>query len=515
MSLDEYEDVKNISLQALSSFYASKSTVVKWDLLLNQFKQFDIAKRGEYQGFQDTRKTTAVNGNNLPLDACIMYFENFYFLYTTVDPRFKLNTAQKKQLLANISDAMGTLSRARLLLITRITDMYNATHDVRQGLEVHVTSIMIKLAKECGLGIRIEREIQDAYEGLLGDRASIVQFFNKEYPTLFNQDYEEELDTILTVELLQKIKDNFFQDWPETGATIRNEDITAFNRFIQEHLVTDTADIMAQLGDLSEDYTTFKLKGRNALTPIIKELLREKLVREGYCIPFEQLSIDTILQNSLYLKNGVNKQDLIKLKKALIQFDGENTYHIRLMIMQHRKIIIQYPNILLAHIETHPILLALVPKELKNNTYFLEQALRHLEKALLAAIDVGDRGRIDQLKSYLLNLGQQNPSCLAKISPSILSLPHVALTLVQKDGLFLKHLPPNFKENKTIIKAAIEQNPLAVLYIGNGYQGTTEEVLQAFRKMRISNSLQSPSRSYFTGKICYYGKINWCIEYRW
>ena len=526
MSLDEYESEQKASLNTLSLCYASKDNASKWDLLLNKFKELDSQRLNQYLAFQQDRKNVIENIYNLSLADCVMYFENFYFLYTTEDPRFKLNSTQKKQLLESIDDAMctcetgirtrfenvlqlyrtdldwvrNTLSHARFLLITKISAMYNSTNNVAVALSPHVLSIMTKLANQCGLGIRIEREIHDIYQHSLGNISPIIEFFNQSYPVLFSKNYEEELDTILTVELLQKVKDSFFKGCPEIGPTLCGNKISAFNTFLENHIGSDVSDIVTKLGELNESYTELHLKDKESLTLIIKELINQKLIREGYCLPAEQLSAVTI-QQELRLSNGLYRKKLTKFNEALIDCNEANIHNIARIIMQHRIMIIQYPSILLSRIQEHPELISVLPNEFKNNRYFIEPVVKILENALLAAMDAGNTRHINQFTSDLLYLAQQNASYLANISTRILNLPDVALTLLKKDGLYLKHLPIEMRQDRTLVEAAILQNSQAWHYIPPNLALDYIQLAQQTDQTEPSNSIMDYYTKIFLTKF--------------
>jgi len=109
MSIDEYNTELKIHINNLAPNYEQKSDVEKWDIINDSF--IAICPPGKdyeekFKKFQSSRKNTIMSLKSISLQASLMYFENFYFLYTTTDPHFKLTDEQKRLLLEEISDSM-------------------------------------------------------------------------------------------------------------------------------------------------------------------------------------------------------------------------------------------------------------------------------------------------------------------------------------------------------------------------------------------------------------------------
>ena len=66
--------------------------------------------------------------------------------------------------------------------------------------------------------------------------------------------------------------------WDKEGRTLEDEDITAFNKFIEERLGVDG--IGPQLADFDADYK-FTLKPRAEFFALLRGFVQEKLIREG------------------------------------------------------------------------------------------------------------------------------------------------------------------------------------------------------------------------------------------
>ncbi|HBI21620.1 MAG TPA: hypothetical protein DDY37_03385 [Legionella sp.] len=122
---EDYHLTKQAHLLTLDPQYNTKSTHDKWSFLMARLtasltnaddmpRSRDRARvsiadfQQTLNHFKTTREATSVSYFNLSLEQCVRYFEDFYFLYTTDDPRFKLMPVAKKALLQSIAEAMGT-----------------------------------------------------------------------------------------------------------------------------------------------------------------------------------------------------------------------------------------------------------------------------------------------------------------------------------------------------------------------------------------------------------------------
>ena len=516
MSLDEYNEELQRSVSSLAEDYAQKSVEEKWDLLLEKFQEIALAVKanvGDYVSFQAARKNTSNGTYNLTLEKCLMFFENFHFLYTTEDPRFKLSKAQKKLLLEAINDAMGTcetgissrfelvlqqyrtdldwvidaLSKARSLLLVRLQSEYNSINNISPSLQVHVLKLMTKLAIARGLGIKIENQIEDVHAYLINQQ-EITQYFNQHYLKIFTEEYDEVIVDILSQDLVLKLQELFCPNWATTAVEIPSGRVDELTRFINDRIALDDENIrkalgenegiLYKLGELSDDSTKFKIKTRDEVLVIIRSLIKQKLVVERFFIPFEEVRSDnSLVLNSLHLREGITSSLLIELNEAFLNYREDNAPLLRFQMETNSKVLLQYPGLLLSHIARQPELLSLVPKSLKKNAYFTEKTLSALDEALLIAINDENELNIEELTSHILRIVKNDADYLSVISKKLLSNVRFTKRLVETDGLLLKHLPDELKQNDEIIAIAVQQNPLALLYMPKDFKARVDSAI--------------------------------------
>ena len=78
----QYETIKQHHIHAmLGGHYASSSNQAKWQALMEQFILLMPAQRDTLEDFCQRRLQLVERDTNIPLAACISYFEQFYFLY--------------------------------------------------------------------------------------------------------------------------------------------------------------------------------------------------------------------------------------------------------------------------------------------------------------------------------------------------------------------------------------------------------------------------------------------------
>jgi len=516
MKLDEYNEELQRSISSLSENYAQKSVEEKWDLLLEKFQVIALAATanvGSYVSFQAARKNTSNGTYNLTLEKCLMFFENLHFLYTTEDPRFKLSKAQKKLLLEAINDAMGTcetgislrfelvlqqyrtdldwvidaLSKTRSLLVVRLQSEYNSINKISPSLQVHVLKLMTKLAIARGLGIKIENQIEDAHASLINEQ-EITQYFNQNYLKVFTEEYDEVIVDILSQDLVLKLQDLFCPNWATTAVEIPSERVEELTRFINDRIALDDENIrkalgenegiLYKLGELSDDSLKFKIKTRDEVLVIIRSLIKQKLVVERFFIPFEEVRSDnSLVLNSLHLREGITSSLLIELNEAFLNYREDNAPLLGFQMETNSKVLLQYPGLLLSHIARQPELLSLVPKSLKKNAYFTEKTLSALDEALLIAINDENELNIEELTSHILRIVKNDADYLSVISKKLLSNVRFTKRLVETDGLLLKHLPDELKQNDEIITIAVKQNPLALLYMPEDFKERVDSAI--------------------------------------
>lgn len=533
VSLKEYNEAKSAALYNLAFNYSSKTDQEKWDLihakLLACVPQSSFTTRTKnadgtlqpsaWENFQAARKTGDANLFNISLKDCLDYFENFYFLYTTEEEKFKLNKAQKAKLLEGIQDAMGTcetgintrfemvlqlyrtdldwvtncLSKQRYELVHHLHDKYNAEHNIAASLQVHILRIMTQEAEAANLGLKVEHNIRDIYDNPLNfNNAGIRKYFRKYAPPLFKKEYEAQILDTLSQHLLFEINELYQPpnsgDWAVQGRRLEGEDITAFNKFIEERLGFAGAAI--KLGDFNDDYTQFTLKPKAEFFNLLTGFVEQKLIREGYYIPFDKLTrkFESELQG-LRLKPGVTASTLIEVNEAILTCNAEHIKTCRAALMKHKHILLQYPELLLSRITNDDMSLLLsLPKVLISDAYFLDHAVARLDALLTGAIKSGDSQHQVSLTTQLLRLVKHDKTYLKQCSQSVRELhavkalfkPFTSQTALRNKYIAKRNQVPEALENLT---------DLNLITSGSLYNAVSEKQEAEFLKVEAIAAL--------------------------
>jgi|GEM_PF-2546778 len=453
VSLDEYNAARKVEINNLSFTYSRQTDKEKWDFLLaklaavvpNQINSTleGVGFKDALAKFQSQRKEGDANLFNLSLHDCLDYFENFYFLYTTEDKKFKLKGEQKNKLLELIFDAMGTcetgintrfdmalklyrtdldwvtnhLSKQRYELVSGLHDRFNVEYNVGGAYQVHILNIMNREAEKARLGLHSEHAVFDIYEHRIPNvsKKDVQTYFKQHAPGIFKKDYDDQILETLSQHLLFEINELYQPvngvSWDGAGRTLECEDITAFNKFIEERLGFDGAG--AELGDLNDDDTQFTLKPRAEFFALLRGFVQTKLIRDGHHIPMDGISdaSDADLKN-VRLKNGITVAALKEVNQAIVGCNAETKRACRATLIKHADVVLQYPDLLLLHVKTNPELLSILPKVLTRDAYFLEQAVSTVDALLADAINAEDNDEIGHLRALLLRLVRHDKSYL-------------------------------------------------------------------------------------------------------
>jgi len=545
VSLNEYNEAKKTTINKLAFNYAGKTDEEKWDLihtkLLRLVPQSEFTTRttvrkpdgtavknpdgsneenpSKWEKFQSDRKTGDANLFNISLHDCLDYFENFYFLYTTEEEKFKLNTAQKAKLLEGIQDAMGMcetgistrfemvlqlyrtdldwvtncLSKQRYELLHRLHDKYNAENNTLNSVHIHILRIMMQEAEAANLGLKVEHSIHDIFNNLRNfNHAHIRQYFRKHAPLLFKNDYEANVLDTLSQHLLFEINEIYQPlnggDWARQGRTLEGEDITAFNKFIDDRLGFIGAG--AELGEFNEDYTEFTLKPKAEFFKLLTGFVEQKLTREGHCIPFHKLTrkFESELQG-LRLKQGVTLSALIEVNEAILTCNAEHMKTCRAALMKHTQVLLQYPELLLSRIKKDDMSLLLsLPKVLISDAYFLEHAVARLDILLTEAIQVGDSQHQVHLTKQLLRLVKHDRTYLKQCSESVRKL-H-AVKAVFAPFISQEDLRNKYEAKRNQVPVDLENlTNLSLIISGSLYSPVSEKQEAEFYKVEAIAAL--------------------------
>lgn len=437
---------------------------LKWSALINAFIEaldstdMSPIERQELKiqltRFKKQREDTTDNENNLNLRQCVNYFENFYFLYTTTNPEYKLSDASKKNLLNAIKESIGVCetginSRFRAVLQEYKKDndwikneltkaRCNTLHILHLQYEqnrqayldqfarmlaedthnVHTLNTIITSANKADLGITIEEEILDGYAFLFPEK-KIKAYFQKHYPALFRT-YENQSVETLTNYYLEQLASTLGinnADWAADELNIPSDALMNIQASLDGHF--QGISISAHcLGELSDDGTYFRLKTKHDVEVIIKQSVRKKLVVDGYYVSLDDIVENPDAHQNIRIKKGIKRNDLLAVHRA---FEQPDPGVMRATLKQHMSIFIDYPELALSQLHKNPARIATFPVELRRDTRFTDVAVSLLNEELGQALseDERDQALVNQLQIALLALIQSETGYMQELSESV------------------------------------------------------------------------------------------------
>lgn len=525
VSLDEYNAAKQVAIDSLALRYSWRTNEQKWDLLVSGLAARvtgpinSTTSAGEcirvLNGFKDNRNQASINVFLLSLPACIKYFEDFYFLYTTEDTKFKLNAAQKAQLLEAIMDAIVTcetginmrfdmvnqlyrtdldwvtncLSKQRYNLVHELHDRFNHEHNVDDVFATHVLKIMLEEAEKAGLGLHIEQSLFDIYENSIpnASKKDVRTYFKQHAPGIFKNDYEDQMVEILTQHLMFEINELYQPvngvSWDTAGRTLKDEieeekkkEIAAFMDFIRDRLGFVGAG--GELGDLNDESTEFTLKPKAEFFALLREFVQEKLISEDYYLSIDRIqeAPDSALK-SLRLKNGISVTALKEVDAAILACTAETQKACRATLIKHAHDVVCYPDLLLNRAKTNPDLLLLLPKVLTRDAYFLEQAVITVDALLAAAVDDEDIPEQQRLTSLLLRLVRHDKAYLSQCKTTI------------GRGFFENYIDSKARNKAQAIQDLTQSKPIGFSHTARAAQWLTPDDLIAIIRYRSDRGL--------------------------
>ncbi|MGC1181963.1 hypothetical protein [Legionella sp.] len=485
----DYHQAKNAHLIKMDLNYQEKNPQEKWALLMAQFEnslqENDMpnisleAFRDSLSVFKRKREGTSASLFNLSLTQCVNYFEEFHFLYTTNDLRYKLKSTEKKALLQSISEAMGTCETGiNGRFYTALQDhrkdsdwiqdemskirceVLHLLHNNYGSEDVHTYNKLVALANKENLGIVTKEEILDAHEGLVDTRA-VKAFFMQEYPILFEKYEKQTIDNLTNHYLSELISTLELSsvDWINSPLTFPANKAIILQQSIDGHFNgANLTDIVDSLGEMSEDYSQFTLKTKKDIEPIIKRLVTEKLCADQYYVSLEELKDNRATHPDLRIRKGVSLESLINVYESLQQNDDQQ---IRDALSQNSQVLLSYPELILSQIKSNPTLLLKIPRWLKADTRFIDGAMVILDETLCKAIVEEDNERIDSVTAKILHLIESECGYLQTLSPPILKNARVAMRLLESNALFFGYMDDSLQSNQELLAQAKQANPFS------------------------------------------------------
>lgn len=479
---EDYHQAKNDHFINMDMNYQGKNPQEKWTLLMAQFEnslqESDmpnvslVAFRESLSVFKRKREETSVSLFNLSLTQCSNYFEEFLFLYTTNDSRYKLKSIEKKALLQSINEAMVTCETGiNGRFYTALQDhrkdsdwiqdelskirceVLHLLHHNYGSVDVHTYNKLVVLANKENLGIVTKEKILDVYEGMV-DISAVKVFFMREYPVMFGEYEKKAVDNLTnhylsellsTLELTNGAWINNSLIFPADKASILKQSIDG--HFNGKNL----ADIMDSLGEMSEDYSQFTLKTRKDVEPIIKRLVTEKLRAGQYYVSLDELKENRATHADVRIRKGVSLGRLINVYDSLQQNDN---HQIHDALSQNLQVLLSYPELILGQLKSNLTLLFKIPRWLKADTRFLDSAMVILDEMLCEAIERKDNERIDSVTSKILHLIEFESGYLQTLSQPILKNERVAKRLIESNDLFFGYMDDSLQSNQELLAQA-------------------------------------------------------------
>ena len=464
-----YNDEKQAHLVRLDPQYSTKSTHEKWSFLITRLTESltsaeDMPRRAgarlniaafqqTLNAFKATRETTSNSLFNLSLEKCVSYFEDFYFLYTTDDPRFKLTPDAKKALLQSMDEAIGTcetgingrfytvlqdhqkdtdwiqdeLTKARCQALRQLKAGYDAQYVGAIGMDVHVYDTLVKFANQEQFGITVNTTILDIHAGMMNTQ-QIKTYFDEHSIHIFNT-YEKQARATLTNQYLAEIASVLSissTDWEKGPIDIPADKMGDFNRSIETHFNgIDTTGILHGFGEFSDDYSTFTLKPRQQVAKQVEDLVTQKLKADRYYVSFDDIEQNRADRQTIRPKKGTRLDDLIAMYQAAKANDVEG-------LSKNPHLLIDNPELILSQIHTNPAILSRIPAWLKMDTRFVDAAMVTLDQLLCDAIARNDEACVRQLTGQVFDLIQYEHGYLQQLSTPVLTNQTVAALVREK-----------------------------------------------------------------------------------
>ena len=484
----QYDAVKQRHVSGLSPKYSEWQDRAKWSFLMGEFTRLFPAEQQTVFAFHQARLNTGASAMNISLRDCLNYFEQFYFLYTTTNPLFQLNHAEKCGLKTQVLDGMGFacepgkqarfdlalvlyrrdthwinghLSQARYHVLETLAESCNVVRNIGNALSPHTIKFMKSLAEEKRLGIDCEVALTDAYAI---NKAGITTYFATHYSAAYRE-FEANAADDLAQQLLNELTDFLtgkaisIVQWDQRGLVIPEEHHVELFRFFE------SKSFNAILDDLRDDSDEeqLKLKSKADFFTGLQSLVMKRLLKDEYYVDFSgpnkgPAAADVPSFPAWHA--GVSMHDVLDFNRAL-QSESVDFFTL---FNQYEAVLLQYPQMVLRFIATKPSILSALPGACRINGLFIDEVITAVNAGLLGAIKAADPEKIQQLIGCLLTFLPTSHDDFSKFDNTVLNHDSVAQALVKRCGLLLKKMSPLQQDNESIVRAAMEQNGFALCF---------------------------------------------------
>ena len=505
----QYDALKQRHVSGLSPTYSGLPVRAKWALLMGELTRIFPNDEQTVFDFHRARLETVERAGNISLADCLSYFEQFYFLYTTTEPCFKLNDKEKEELKRLILSGMGVacepgkqerfelalalyrrdtnwidgrLSQARYHVLERIAESCNVALHIGDGMSPHTIKFMKGLAEAKQLGIDREVALTDVY---IIETVGITTYFETHYSRAYREFEAHAADDLaqqLLNELTEFLRGNEISmaQWDQEGLVISVDHQLELLQFFESKSFDA---IMVDLRDDSDE-EHLKFKKKADFIAGLQSLVRKSLLQNGYCVSLSapNATPGAEVPSLPVWHAGVSMQDVLAFMQAL----ESESVDVLTLLNRYEAVLLQYPKTVLRFIARKPSILSALPDACRINDLFIREVITIVNARLLVAIEERDSEKIDPLIGLLLPFLRTSYDDFSQFDNAVLNHPLVAQALVKRCGFLLKQLPESMRRNKTVVQAAIEQNGLALCFASHTLQRDADLIQRGLDKLTAS-----------------------------
>jgi hypothetical protein len=427
------------ALKAFSAqLYAQKpATQNKVDFLLERFCALpDIIDPEGLKAFTQAR-AYAVSRFVMTQQDFVQFIEHFYFLLTTEDTAFKITPRQKQAIKKGLSEVyLGTicepgkvtrlnslflesrtdlqwipneLLKQRLNKIQFLADRYNQEFGISAIYSLHTVNRMQQLAKEIGLGVKLEVTIDDVH--MLPSRTEPMDdYFKAHYIQEFKA-YQTECIDGLTTHLWDVFTTEYRPRFTATHGervqlTVENSNV--MSEFVRTYLLDEAEPSLETFVDELDEFS-YSIKPDDALLQAIKNALIKKLQKDGFFISSENLNRENSA-NVYFIENHDKKSQGFQAFVADFSNRTQFIEQISANLLKHADFFLEHPEFIVDILSQNPSLWDSLPRQLRQNHKFIVALIKSLK---LQALDDAQQANIriqnGKLLETLLIYRDMNP----------------------------------------------------------------------------------------------------------
>lgn len=417
-SYDEYKNQLDIFLKSIYTD-PNCSKIQKWRHICSLFSQYIPAElKASFNKFVKNREQIQAGRYNLHLDEFIGFMENFYFLLSQQNSRFKLTDSQKQKILHSLNEIFGIaqvcepgivtrlneilfeyrsdinwvtceLAKSRYRIIQMLSADYNQHHHIQPGYTIHTLMHMSQLASEMNLGVEPEAQIHDAYLDV-GSTDGMTSYFNnnilyklESYELDYLDGLIAHLWSVYLAEHANKFEKNgngqiIFEYKFENGKSIKSENSKIFENFLDTYFgqEIDRDRFYTQLDELG---TIFQLVEEVDFKSALRDALIEKLELERFIIPLQKISSENIDEIRLLCIDKTHEE--LSKKFLLLTTNQDDFYkNFKRYLKEYQNVILNYPDVIINFLVSNTEIWDYLPLDLKNDSVFLKKLIKKISE---------------------------------------------------------------------------------------------------------------------------------------